>query len=129
LVAFEAVLSRRDSAIAENLSEVGALIATTIVNERVTLARALKRAYDMRSRFVHAGQVPSERLSETELAQVEGIVFQAWVSVMQRLMPLAEAAVTDQVLFDALTRLKFGATWSEAFPARVGSKFPEAEHG
>ena len=129
LVAFEAVLSRKDSAIAESLSEVGALVATSVVNDRVNLARALKRAYDMRSRFVHAGQIPSERLGESELAQAEGVVFRAWVAVMRRLVTLADATVTDEALFDGLTRLKFGATWSEAFAARVDPKSPEPKHG
>jgi hypothetical protein len=41
LVAFEAVLSRKDSAIAESLSEVGALVASTSVDDRVNLARSL----------------------------------------------------------------------------------------
>jgi hypothetical protein len=129
LVAFEAVLSRKDSAIAESLSEVGALVASTTVNDRVNLARALKRAYDIRSRFVHAGHIPSERLGETELAQAEGIVFRAWVAVMQRLVTLTDATITDETLFDRLTRLKFGATWSEAFAARVDPQSPEAKHG
>ncbi len=129
LVAFEAVLSRKDSAIAESLSEVGALVAATAVEERVNLARALKRAYDIRSRFVHAGQIPSERLGTAELSQAEGSVFQAWVAVMRRLMPLAHAAVTDELLFDGLTRLKFGASWSEAFAARDEPKSPEVKHG
>lgn len=129
LVAFEAVLSRKDAAIAESLSEVGALVASTAVEDRVNLARALKRAYDMRSRFVHAGQIPGERLGETELAQAEGVVFRAWVAVMRRLVTLADATITDEVLFDGLTRLKFGATWSEAFAARVGPNSPEAKYG
>jgi hypothetical protein len=114
LVALEAVLSRKDSAIAESLSEVGALVASTGVNDRVNLARALKRAYDLRSRFVHAGQIPSDRLGETELAQAEGVVFRAWVAVMRRLVTLADATIADDVLFEGFSRLKFGATWSDA---------------
>jgi hypothetical protein len=129
LVAFEAVLSRKDSAIAESLSEVGALLASPDIEGRVNLARALKRAYEMRSRFVHAGQIPSERFSETELAQTEGVVFQTWVAVMRRLVTLADAALTDELLFDGLARLKFGASWAEAFTARIESKPPEATHG
>jgi hypothetical protein len=129
LVAFEALLSRKDSAIAESLSEVGALVASTVVEDRVNVARALKRAYDVRSRFVHAGQIPSERLGETELAQAEGVVFQAWVAVMQRLVTLPDAVITDEFFFDGLTRLKFGATWLDAFASRVATGANGANHG
>jgi hypothetical protein len=129
LVAFEAVLSRKDSAIAESLSEVGALVARTEVDDRLDLARALKRAYDMRSRFVHAGQIPSERLGETELAQAEGVVFGAWVAVMRRLVTLADATVTDEVLFEGFTRLKFGASWFDAFASRLASGSSRTNNG
>jgi hypothetical protein len=121
LVAFEAVLSRKDSAIVESLSEVGALLASKGVDDRVNLARSLKRAYDLRSRFVHAGNIPSERLGETELAQAEGVVFRAWVAVMRRLVTLTDAALSDEMLFEGFTRLKFGASWSDAFASAQGT--------
>jgi hypothetical protein len=129
LVAFEAVLSRKDSAIAESLSEVGALVASTGVDDRVNLARALKHAYDMRSRFVHAGQIPSERLGETELAQAEVVVFRTWVAVMRRLVALTDAAIADEALFDGFTRLKFGASWSDVFASRAAAGATGANHG
>jgi hypothetical protein len=99
------------------------------MEDRINLARALKRAYDVRSRFVHAGQIPSEGLGEAELAKAEVVVFRAWVAVMRRFVTLADATITDEVLFDGFARLKFGATWSEAFVARVEPTLPEAKRG
>jgi hypothetical protein len=83
----------------------------------------------MRSRFVHAGQIPSERPGETELARAEAVVFRAWVAVMQRLVTLADAAITDEALFDGFTRLKFGADWCDAFASRAATDAAGADHG
>jgi hypothetical protein len=113
LVAFEALLNRKDSPIAEALAEYGALLTADGIEERARLARELKSAYDARSRFVHDGQIPSEQLTEEKFAQVETLVFRTWAGVVRALLPHGEDEWSDDVFFEKLVRLKFGAKWKE----------------
>jgi hypothetical protein len=115
LVAFETVLNRADAPIAEALSEYGALIAASGVGERVELAKELKSAYNLRSRFVHEGRLPSEQLDEEKLRRASSIVFRTWAEIMRRFLPLGDQRLTDEVFFGKLVRLKFGATFEETF--------------
>jgi hypothetical protein len=48
---------------------------------------------------------------------------------MQRLVTLADAAITDEALFDGFTRLKFGADWCDAFASRAATDAAGADHG
>lgn len=118
LVAFEALLNRKDSPIAEALAEYGALLTASGVEERARLARELKSAYDSRSRFVHDGQIPSEQLGEEKFAQVETLVFRTWAGIMRQLLPHGEDGWSDDVFFEKLVKLKFGATWKDVAAAR-----------
>jgi Apea-like HEPN len=118
LVAFEALLNRKDSPIAEALAEYGALLTADGVEERSLLARELKSAYDARSRFVHDGQIPSEQLGEEKFAQVETLVFRTWAGTVRALLPQGEAGWSDDVFFEKLVKLKFGATWKEVAETR-----------
>ncbi|HZH32556.1 MAG TPA: hypothetical protein VEY11_17460 [Pyrinomonadaceae bacterium] len=113
LVAFEALLNRKDSPIAEALAEYGALLTESGVEERARLARDLKGAYDARSRFVHDGQIPSEQLGEEKFAQYEALVFGTWAGVVRALLPHGEAGWSDDAFFERLLKLKFGATWKD----------------
>jgi hypothetical protein len=118
LVAFEALLNRKDSPIAEALAEYGALLTADGVNERAGLARELKSAYNTRSRFVHDGQIPSEQLTEEQFAQIETLVFRTWARIVRALLPYGEEGWSDDVFFEKLVKLKFGATWNEAAGTR-----------
>lgn len=111
LVAFEALLNRKDSPIAEALAEYGALLTADGVEERARVARKLKSAYDARSRFVHDGQIPSELLGEEKFAEVETLVFRTWAGVVRALLPHGEDEWSDEVFFEKLIKLKFGAVW------------------
>jgi hypothetical protein len=113
LVAFEALLNRKDSPIAEALAEYGALLTASGVDDRARLARELKGAYDARSRFVHDGQIPSEQLGEEKFARYEALVFRTWAGVVRVLLPQGEKGWSDDAFFERLVKLKFGATWSE----------------
>ena len=113
LVAFEALLNRKDSPIAEALAEFGALLTVEGVEERARLARTLKGAFDARSRFVHDGQIPSELLGEEDFAEVETLVFRTWAGVVRALLPYGENGWNDDIFFEKLVKLKFGATWKE----------------
>ena len=118
LVAFEALLNRKDSPIAEALAEYGALLTVSGVEERARLARELKSAYDARSRFVHDGQIPSEQLGDEKFAQVETLVFRTWAGIVRALLPHGEEGWSDDVFFEKLVKLKFGAKWKELTDTR-----------
>lgn len=118
LVAFEALLNRKDSPIAEALAEYGALLTAGGVEARAGLARELKGAYDARSRFVHDGQIPSEQLGEEKFAQYETVVFRTWAGVARALLPYGEEGWSDEAFFERLVKLKFGATWKDVAGAR-----------
>ena len=113
LVAFEALLNRKDAPIAEALAEYGALLNGSTVDERARLSRELKGAYEARSRFVHDGQVPSEQLTPEKFAQYESLVFRSWAGVIRALLPYGEKGWSDDAFFERLVKLKFGATWNE----------------
>ena len=113
LVAFEVLLNRKDAPIAESLADYGALFNATGVEDRARLSRELKAAYDARSRFVHDGQVPSEQLGDDKFAQYERVAFHSWVGVIRNLLPCGEEGWSDDVFFEKLLKVKFGATWKE----------------
>jgi hypothetical protein len=113
LVAFEVMLNRKDAPIAEALAEYGALLTVSGVEERLRLARELKKIYDTRSRFVHDGQIPSELLGEDKFARAETVVFRTWSALMRELLPFSDRGWADDDFFDRLLRLKFGSAWKE----------------
>lgn len=115
LVAFEALVNRKDSPIAEAFAEYGALIAVENMDERFELATNLKLAYNARSRFVHDGKVPSDLLKEN-LSKFETLVFQTWADIMLKFLQLADMGIKENEVFDGLLKMKFGATWQQAFP-------------
>lgn len=115
IVAMETLLNRPDAPITESLSEYGALISTNDVNARIQLAKQLRSAYGFRSKFVHEGRLPTQQSDPQSFSNILSIVFQTWVKLMKQLMPIAEIGLTDDELFARLLRLKFGATFEDAF--------------
>lgn len=115
LVAFEALVNRKDAPIVEAFAEYGALVAADNFDERFELATNLKLAYNARSRFVHDGKVPSDVL-KANLAKSETLVFQTWADIMLKFLQLADTEIKENEFFDGLLKMKFGATWEQAFP-------------
>lgn len=115
LVAFEALVNRKEAPIVEAFAEYGALVVAEKFNERFELATNLKLAYNARSRFVHDGKVPSDVL-KANLVKSETLVFQTWADLMLKFLQLADAEIKENEFFDGLLKMKFGATWEQAFP-------------
>ena len=115
IVALETLLNRADAPMTESFSEYGALIAATGIESRVQLVKQLKAAYNLRSKFVHEGRLPSEQLDQAGFAATVAIVFRTWTELMKQLLPLGEARVVDAEFFARLVTLKFGASFEQAF--------------
>jgi hypothetical protein len=70
----------------------------------------------MRSKLVHEGRMPSDYFGDEHLRSAEDAVFRTWRAITQQVLPQAEAFLNSDHYFEGLRKLKFGATWPEAFP-------------
>ena len=74
LVALETLVSVKHEDIAESVADVGARVIAHDAAERHKVFRDLKDAYDARSRFVHAGEIPSLVLEASVFEQLQARV-------------------------------------------------------
>lgn len=115
IVGLETLLNRADAPITESFSEYGALIGAHDIDSRINLAKRLKSAYNLRSKFVHEGRLPTEQLDHEKFLDVSAIVFLTWSELMKRLLPIGGNGLSDEDFFGKLVKLKFGATFNQAF--------------
>ena len=121
LVALETLVSVKHEDIAESVADVGARVMAHDAAERHKVFRGLKDAYDTRSRFVHAGEIPSLVLEARVFAQLQALVLTVWREVSRRFFALVDRGLTEKQLSTGLDDLrgiaqfKYGAPWEEAF--------------
>ena len=89
--------------------------------ERHKVFRDLKEAYDIRSRFVHAGEIPSLVLEPRVFEKFQSLVLTVWREVSRRFFDLVDRGLTEKQLstsledFRGIAQFKYGAPWEEAF--------------
>ena len=89
--------------------------------ERHKVFRDLKDAYDIRSRFVHAGEIPSLVLEARVFEQLQFLVLTVWCEVSRRFFELVDRGLTEKQLstdlddFRGIAQFRYGAPWEEAF--------------
>jgi len=121
LVALETLVSIKHEDIAESVADIGARVIAHNAAERHKVFRDLKDAYDIRSRFVHAGEIPSLVLEPSVFAQFQSLVLTVWCEVSRRFFDLVDRGLTEKQLstsfedFRGIAQFKYGAPWEEAF--------------
>jgi hypothetical protein len=121
LVALETLVSVKHEDIAESVADVGARVIAHDAAERHKVFRDLKDAYDARSSFVHAGEIPSLVLKASVFEQRQALVLTVWCKVSRRFFDLVDRGLTEKQLFTGLddfrgiARFRYGAPWEEAF--------------
>ena len=121
LVALETLVSVKHEDIAESVADVGARVIAHDAAERHKVFRDLKDAYDTRSRFVHAGEIPSLVLEASVFEQLQTRMLTVWCEVSRRFFDLVDRGLTAKQLSTGLDDLrgiaqfKYGAPWEEAF--------------
>jgi hypothetical protein len=78
LVALETLVSFKHEDIAQSVADIGARVMAHDAAERHKVFRDLKDAYDIRSRFVHAGEIPSLVLEARVFIQLQTLVLTVW---------------------------------------------------
>jgi len=126
LVALETLVSVKHEDIAESVADVGARVMTRDAAERHKVFRDLKDAYDTRSRFVHAGEIPSLVLEARVFEQLQALVLTVWCEASRRFFDPVDHGLTEKQLSTGLddlrgiTQFKYGAPWEEAFSRSRG---------
>jgi Apea-like HEPN len=121
LVALETLVSVKHEDIAESVADIGARVMARDAAERHKVFRDLKEAYNTRSRFVHAGEIPSLVLEARVFEQLQALVLTVWCEVSRRFFDLADRGLTDKQLatglddFRGIAQFRYGAPWEEAF--------------
>jgi hypothetical protein len=121
LVALETLVSVKHEDIAQSVADIGARVMTCDAAERHKVFRDLKEAYDIRSRFVHAGEIPSLVLEARVFEQFQSLVLTVWCEVSRRFFDLVDRGLTEKQLstsledFRGIAQFKYGAPWEEAF--------------
>jgi hypothetical protein len=121
LVALETLVSVRHEDIAESVADIGARVIAHNAAERHKVFCDLKEAYDIRSRFVHAGDIPSLVLEARVFEQLQALVLIVWCEVSRRFFDLVDRGLTEKQLatglddFRGIARFRYGAPWEEAF--------------
>ena len=121
LVALETLVSVKHEDIAQSVADIGARVMTREAAERHKIFRDLKEAYDIRSRFVHAGEIPSLVLETSVLEQFQSLVLTVWCEVSRRFFDLVDRGHTEKQLsasledFRGTAQFKYSAPWEEAF--------------
>ena len=121
LVALETLVSVTHEDIAESVADVGARVMARDAAERHKVFRGLKDAYDTRSRFVHAGEIPSLVLEARVFEQLQVLVLTVWCEVSRRFFDLVDRGLTAKQLsmglddLRGIAQFKYGAPWEEAF--------------
>jgi hypothetical protein len=128
LVALETLLNQKEE-IADTVADIGARLLATDINMRPGIATTLKDAYDLRSRFVHAGELPSysDGRHGKSPSELEDAIFELWADLVQRFFAMADLGVSASAFESGLdelrgkTRFKFGTSWNDAFGQSSGS--------
>ena len=121
LVALETLVSFKDQDIAQSVADIGARVMVHDATARYKVFRDLKEAYDIRSRFVHAGEIPSLVLEPRVFEQFQSLVLTVWCEVSRRFFDLVDRGLTEKQLstsledFRGIAQFKYGAPWEEAF--------------
>jgi hypothetical protein len=95
--------------------------ASSQSNPDLRFLLCLKEAYDIRSRFVHAGEIPSLVLEARVFEQLQALVLTVWCEVSRRFFDLVDLGLTEKELstsledFRGIAQFKYGAPWEEAF--------------
>jgi hypothetical protein len=124
LVALESLIPGRED-ITEAVADIGARLIAREVGDRESAAAQLREAYNLRSRFVHDGQLitPESRTKGGMLvAQLQELVVRVWSKLARNYFTLAERNATgaqlEAVLADfrgrTVSRFAYGSTWAEA---------------
>jgi Apea-like HEPN len=121
LVALETLASTKKEEIAGAVADMGARIIAVDVTERASFYRALKQAYDARSRLVHEGELPSLGMEPKVVEEFQGLVLRVWAEISRRFFGLVDRGVSEEQLaagfeeFRGIALLKYGTPWDEAF--------------
>jgi hypothetical protein len=121
LVALETLVSVKHEDIAQSVADIGARVMARDAAERHKVFRDLKEAYDIRSRFVHAGEIPSLVLEARVFEQFQSLVLTVWCEVSRRFFDLVDRGLTEKQLstglddFRGIAQFRYGAPWEEAF--------------
>src|SRR5262245_48130257 len=80
VVALETLVSKKDE-IGDSVADIGARLLFSDRSQRLVSYNHLKRAYDICSRLVHAGELPSVTMETAELDRLQSLVLKVWADI------------------------------------------------